>query len=77
MAPPVQVLAAFIARSIFFFFVFGSISSELFAFTGTIGLSVALNGGVKQDPVWSPAVAASPTTRDRPARRRLNAGRIA
>ena len=71
------LLAAFIARSIFFFFVFGSISSELFAFTGTIGLSVALNGGVKQDPVWSPAVAVSPTTRDRPARRRLNAGRTA
>jgi hypothetical protein len=39
------LLALFIARVIFFFLVFGAIASELFYFTGILGLSVALNHG--------------------------------
>ena len=44
------LLSMFVARSISFFFVFGSISSDLFHFTGMVGFSVALNGGVKKAP---------------------------
>lgn len=44
------LLSMFVARSISFFFVFGAISSDLFQFTGLIGFSVALNGGVKKAP---------------------------
>lgn len=68
------LLASFIARSIFFFFVFGSISSELFSFTGTIGLSVALNGGVKKAPALSPARAVPAEITALPVRRRQHAG---
>lgn len=42
------LLAYFIARVIFFFGVFGSLYSDLALFTGLVGLSVALNGGVAQ-----------------------------
>jgi hypothetical protein len=38
-------LALFMARILFFIFIFGALSSELFYFTGILGLSVALNMG--------------------------------
>ncbi len=37
------LLTYFIAKTIFFFFVFGAIASDLFVFTGLVGLSVSLN----------------------------------
>ena len=37
------LLAVFLARILFFFLIFGALSSELFGFTGLLGLSVALN----------------------------------
>lgn len=40
------ILAFFIAHTIIFFFVFGSLYSDLCIFTGLMGLSVSLNGGV-------------------------------
>jgi hypothetical protein len=47
--------ALFLARIIFFLAVFGSFYSELFVFTGIIGLSLALNGGVVTKPVTEEA----------------------
>jgi hypothetical protein len=40
------IFAYFVARVIFFFAVFGSLYSDLALFTGLVGLSVSLNGGV-------------------------------
>jgi hypothetical protein len=40
------ILAAFLAKTILFFVIFGALSSELVAFTGLLGLSVSLNSGV-------------------------------
>jgi hypothetical protein len=40
------LLAYFIMKTIFFFFVFGSLYSDLAMYTGIIGLSISLNGGV-------------------------------
>jgi len=39
------LFAFFLARILFFFFLFGALYSELFYFTGILGFSVALNGG--------------------------------
>ncbi len=39
------LLAAFTARSLFFFVIFGGLSSDMAEFAGWLGLSVALNGG--------------------------------
>jgi hypothetical protein len=39
------LLAFFVTRVIFFLSVYGELSTELFHFTGLLGLSVALNGG--------------------------------
>jgi hypothetical protein len=44
------LLAFFFGKAIFFFVVFGAIVSDLFQFTGIIGLSVALNRGVARAP---------------------------
>jgi hypothetical protein len=44
------LLAYFIAHVLFFVFLFGSIWSDMFYFTGLIGLSVSLNGGVCEPP---------------------------
>lgn len=41
------LLAFFAARIIFFIFVFGALNTELFLFTGILGVSVSFNGGVK------------------------------
>jgi O-antigen ligase len=40
------LLAYYIAKTLFFFTVFGSFYSDLFQFTGLIGLSISLNGGI-------------------------------
>jgi len=41
------LLSYFIARTIYFFLVFGSLYAELALFTGLIGLSVSINGGMR------------------------------
>lgn len=49
------LLACFITRVIFFIFVFGALYHELFNFTGLVGLSVSLNGGLRRpDSVVEP-----------------------
>ena len=37
------LFASFLAKTIFFFSIFGAVANELYAFTGILGLSVALN----------------------------------
>ncbi len=50
----------FLTECIFFFFVFGAISSQLSVFLGILGLSVSLNGGVCRKPALAkPSVAGS------------------
>jgi hypothetical protein len=49
------LLAFFVAQTIFFITVFGAFSAQLYVFTGTIGFSVALNGGVRERPASLPA----------------------
>jgi hypothetical protein len=49
------LFASFIAKIILFFLVFGSLHSDLAHFTGLLGLSVCLNGGVVK-PVAVPQV---------------------
>ena len=50
------LLAVFVARTINFFCIFGSLHSDIAVFAGLLGLSVALNG-----------VAASPAQAEQPA----------
>ena len=50
------LLAYFVARTIAFIAVFGSLYSELACFTGLVGLSISLNGGVAK-----PVVVPQPT----------------
>src|ERR1051326_490955 len=40
------LLASFIVKVIFFFFIFGNLYSDLAAYTGLVGLSISLNAGV-------------------------------
>ncbi|MEO5804141.1 MAG: hypothetical protein ABIR24_11490 [Verrucomicrobiota bacterium] len=42
------LLAFFSTKAIYFLFVFGAFSSDLFGFIGLIGLSISLNGGIKE-----------------------------
>jgi O-antigen ligase len=54
------LFAYFVVKTIFFFTVFGSLYSDLALFTGVIGLSVSLNGGVAKpaaEPVPEPELA--------------------
>jgi O-Antigen ligase len=56
--PPLQsintfLLSYFVARLIYFFTVFGGISSDIWLFAGLVGMSVSLNGGYA--PVLEPA----------------------
>lgn len=44
----VFLLSLFIARCIFYFVGFGALSSDLAIFVGLVGLSVAINGGVRR-----------------------------
>ena len=41
-------LAFFIAQGIFFFGIFGAFNTQLYMFTGLLGMSVSLNGGVRK-----------------------------
>ena len=45
------LFAYFLGRMLFFLFAFGSLSGDLFHFTGALGMSVALNKGVCRKPV--------------------------
>jgi hypothetical protein len=47
------LLAFFVARVAFFIFVYGAFHTELYIFTGIIGLSISLNGGVARPEVVS------------------------
>lgn len=52
------LLSYFIARTLYFCFVFGSFYGELAVFTGLIGLSVSINGGMRKPapaPIEKPA----------------------
>jgi O-Antigen ligase len=50
------LLATFTVRVAFFFVIFGALHSELTVFTGLIGLSVAINGGMRRPaPARAPA----------------------
>jgi hypothetical protein len=49
------LLAYFIAKTIFFFFVFGSLYSDLAMYAGLMGLSISLNGGVARPFIPLPA----------------------
>jgi hypothetical protein len=42
------LLAYFVVRIFHYFFIFGSVHSDLFVFTGLVGLSVSLNRGTTQ-----------------------------
>jgi len=55
-------LAYFITETIIYFTVFGAFNSQLYIFTGVLGMSVALNGGVLKAP--------------RPTARKLNHGKM-
>lgn len=49
------LLAYFLAKAAFFFLIFGSFQNDLMIFTGLVGLSAAVNGGMSQ-PVKKVAV---------------------
>ncbi len=49
------LLAQFVGKAIFFFAIFGSLYSDLPMFTGMLGLSVCINGGMRRGPVPVPA----------------------
>jgi O-antigen ligase len=49
------LLSLFITRLFSFWIVFGSVTTGLAIFTGLIGLSVALNGGMAEEPQPSPS----------------------
>jgi O-antigen ligase/polysaccharide polymerase Wzy-like membrane protein len=53
------LLAYFVARTINYFFIFGGFYGDLAVFCGAIGLSISLNGGIRQ-PVRVSALAKSP-----------------
>ena len=53
------LLAYFIARLVFYIFVFGGFFSDLFLFTGLIALSVSLNGDTLPEPAEVPVEAES------------------
>jgi hypothetical protein len=50
------LLASFAAKVIFFLFVFGSFSSDLYGFMGIIGLAISLNGTPKRRSETEPEV---------------------
>jgi hypothetical protein len=49
------LLTYFVARLVGFLFIFGAFPSDLFFFTGTLGLSVSLNGAELPEPVEAKA----------------------
>ncbi len=65
------LLAYFVAKVLLFFTVFGSIYSDLATFTGVLGLSVSLNGGMAKAPLAQvkarlPAIRLRPPAAQRP-----------
>ena len=60
------LLAYFLMRVIFFFAVFGTFYSDLMIFTGIVGLSVCLNGGLRRP---------APVVREKPATNPLRLAR--
>jgi len=53
------LLSYFVAKAFFFFTIFGSLYSDMAGFTGLIGLSLALNNGVREpatEPVEAPVL---------------------
>jgi O-antigen ligase len=65
------LFALFLAKIIFFFGVFGSLYSDLAVFTGLIGLSVSLNGGVASKSAPAPvSIPETPSFQFNPAKRR-------
>jgi hypothetical protein len=48
------LLAYFITKTIFFFCVFGNFYSDLAMFTGLVGVSISLNGGIARRFVLLP-----------------------
>ncbi len=51
----------FLTQCLFFFFVYGDLSSQLSVFVGIFGLSVSLNGGVCRKPAVARQTAVSPS----------------
>lgn len=54
------LLAYYLSYCFSFFFIFGSLNSQLLIFVGTVGLGVSLNGGVKNKPAAKSKLAAVP-----------------
>ena len=61
------LLTFFIAQTLFYMLVFGAFSNGLLIFTGILGFSVSLNGGVARAPKLEPIKETAP-----PLRRRLS-----
>lgn len=53
------LVAYFLAKIFYFFFIFGSLYSDLFAFTSIVGLSICLNGGMRRPNPAEPKSAAA------------------
>ena len=52
--------AFFVVKVITYFFIFGSLYTDMIAFTGLVGLSVSLNGGVARKPLPVPQLQQRP-----------------
>jgi hypothetical protein len=63
--PPLQkintlLFSYFIAKTIFFFVVFGAVATDIATFAGLVGLSISLNGGMRRTaPAVDPAAGAA------------------
>jgi hypothetical protein len=64
------LLTAFLAKIIFFIFIFGGLSGDIIGFAGYLGLSISLNGGICHPARQPAATTAGPLARV-PARPRL------
>ncbi len=64
------IFAFFLAQVLVFLIVFGSLFSDMYKFTGLLGLSVSLNGGIRR-PVRVPAAVADKAGKFPPARSRF------
>jgi hypothetical protein len=62
------LLAYFVARTIFFFLIFGDFRLDFAHFLGVVGLGLALNGGIRK-PAPTPTLAKPIVIRPRPALR--------
>ena len=65
------LFAMFLTRTFLFFFVAGSLYSDILAFTGYFGMSVCLNGGVCRRPAPAPALHPEESEPLAPTRQRL------